>query len=88
MRLRSCRRACVPHSLQVRAVVQEDGGNIVFKRWDASSGTVWVLMEGACVGCTMSKDTLHNGVLRLLQHYVPEVQGVCEERSAAVESAS
>ena len=58
--------------------MQEDGGNIMFKRWDALSGTVWVLMEGACVGCTMSKDTLHNGVLRLLQHYVPDVQAVCE----------
>lgn len=59
-------------------MVQEDGGNIIFKRWDELSGTVWVLMEGACVGCTMSKDTLHNGVLRLLQHYVPEVRAVCE----------
>jgi len=74
------------HALQVRAVVQEDGGNIMFKRWDADSGTVWVLMEGACVGCTMSKDTLHNGVLRLLQHYVPEVHAVCEHPSTPDDS--
>ena len=74
------------HALQVRAVVQEDGGNIMFKRWDADSGTVWVLMEGACVGCTMSKDTLHNGVLRLLQHYVPEVHAVCEHPSTPGDS--
>ena len=56
----------------------------MFKRWDALSGTVWVLMEVACVGCTMSRDTLHNGVLRLLQHYVPDVQAVCEQPAAAV----
>ena len=73
-----------PQPKQVRAVVQEDGGNIIFKRWDPVCGTVWVLMEGACVGCTMSKDTLHNGVLRLLQHYVPEVQAVCELTSVPV----
>jgi Fe-S cluster biogenesis protein NfuA len=74
--------------LQVRAVVQEDGGNITFKRWDPDSGIVWVQMEGACVGCTMSKDTLHNGVLRLLQHYVPEVKEVCENPSTLVEQVS
>ena len=63
--------------------MQEDGGNITFQRWDEPTGTVWVTMEGACAGCTMSKDTLHNGVLRLLQHYVPEVQAVCEQGAAA-----
>ena len=76
------------HAAQVRAVVQEDGGNIMFKRWDAGSGTVWVVMEGACAGCTMSKDTLHSGVLRLLQHYVPEVNAVCEEPPAPSSAAA
>tara|TARA_E500000178_G_scaffold73301_1_gene71062 strand:+ start:1804 stop:1959 length:156 start_codon:yes stop_codon:yes gene_type:complete len=30
-------------------------------------------MAGACSGCAMSKQTLHEGVERMLKHYVPEV---------------
>ena len=36
-------------------------------------------MAGACSGCAMSKKTLHEGVERLLIHYVPEVIGLLGE---------
>ena len=36
-------------------------------------------MAGACSGCAMSKKTLHEGVERLLIHYVPEVRGLLGE---------
>ena len=36
-------------------------------------------MAGACSGCAMSKKTLHEGVERLLVHYVPEVIGLLGE---------
>ena len=36
-------------------------------------------MAGACSGCAMSKKTLHEGVERLLMHYVPEVRGLLGE---------
>jgi len=36
-------------------------------------------MAGACSGCAMSKKTLHEGVERLLKHYVPEVNQLIGE---------
>ena len=37
-------------------------------------GVVTLQMAGACSGCAMSKKTLHEGVERMLKHYVPEVK--------------
>ena len=36
-------------------------------------------MAGACSGCAMSKKTLHEGVERMLKHYVPEVKQLIGE---------
>ena len=36
-------------------------------------------MAGACSGCAMSKQTLHEGVERMLKHYVPEVNKLIGE---------
>ena len=47
------------------------GGMINFLSYD--NGIVRLEMAGACSGCAMSKQTLHEGVERMLKHYVPEV---------------
>ena len=44
------------------------------------NGTVRLEMAGdACSGCAMSKQTLHEGVERMLKHYVPEVNKLIGE---------
>ncbi len=63
---------------RVRPAVAQDGGDILFKRYDKDSGIVFLQMKGACAGCPSSSMTLKSGVENLLKHYVPEVAGVEE----------
>lgn len=57
----------------MRPAVQEDGGDIFYKGFNASTGTVDVQLAGSCVGCPSSTITLKNGVEKMLMHYIPEV---------------
>jgi Fe-S cluster biogenesis protein NfuA len=59
---------------RVRPAVANDGGDIIFKGYDA--GRVWLKMQGACAGCPSSTATLKQGIESLLKHYVPEVTEV------------
>jgi Fe-S cluster biogenesis protein NfuA len=59
---------------RVRPAVLQDGGDIIFDRFD--NGTVYVRMQGACVGCPSSTATLKTGIERMLKYFVPEVQSV------------
>ena len=61
----------------VKDNVAMHGGMINFLSYD--KGIVTLEMAGACSGCAMSKKTLHEGVERLLVHYVPEVIGLLGE---------
>lgn len=61
---------------RVRPAVANDGGDIVFKRFDVDTGIVHLSMRGACSGCPSSALTLKQGVENLLRHYVPEVTAV------------
>ncbi len=61
---------------RVRPAVANDGGDIIFKRFDADTGIVHLTMRGACAGCPSSTLTLKQGVENLLRHYVPEVTAV------------
>ncbi len=61
---------------RVRPAVANDGGDIIFKRFDAETGVVYLSMRGACSGCPSSAMTLKSGVENLLRHYVPEVTAV------------
>jgi Fe-S cluster biogenesis protein NfuA len=61
---------------RVRPAVAQDGGDIVFGRFDVESGTVYLHMRGACSGCPSSAATLKAGVENMLRHYVPEVMRV------------
>ena len=62
---------------KVKDNVATHGGEINFLSYD--QGIVRLQMAGACSGCAMSKRTLHEGVERLLTHYVPEVRGLLSE---------
>ncbi len=60
----------------VRPAVEGDGGAIDFKSFDEASGTVTVVLKGACSGCPSSTATLKGGIESLLKTHMPEVQEV------------
>lgn len=59
---------------RIRPAVAQDGGNIVFDRFE--HGVVYIKFEGACAGCPSSSATLKSGVENMLRHYIPEVTEV------------
>lgn len=61
---------------RIRPAVAQDGGDIVFDRFDSATGVVYLHMRGACAGCPSSAATLKSGVENMLRHYVPEVNRV------------
>jgi len=61
---------------RVRPAVAGDGGDIIFKGFDGSTGIVLLHLRGACSGCPSSVITLKNGIENMLRHYIPEVNAV------------
>ena len=61
---------------RIRPAVAQDGGDILFSRFDPQTGVVFLNMKGACAGCPSSTATLRAGVENMLKHYVPEVTRV------------
>ena len=61
---------------RIRPAVAQDGGDILFQRFDVDTGVVYLSMRGACSGCPSSSATLKAGVENMLKHYVPEVTRV------------
>jgi Fe-S cluster biogenesis protein NfuA len=61
---------------RIRPAVAQDGGDILFGKFEPDTGVVWLHMRGACAGCPSSAATLKAGVENMLRHYVPEVTRV------------
>lgn len=61
---------------RVRPAVAQDGGDIVFHRFEPESGIVHLSMRGACAGCPASSFTLKQGIENMLKAYIPEVTAV------------
>ena len=61
---------------RIRPAVAQDGGDILFNRFDMESGVLWLHMKGACSGCPSSSATLRSGVENMMKHYIPEVTRV------------
>ncbi|MEO0465609.1 MAG: NifU family protein [Pseudomonadota bacterium] len=61
---------------RVRPAVAQDGGDIVFDRFEPDTGIVHLHMRGACAGCPSSTYTLKQGIENMLKAYVPEVTAV------------
>lgn len=61
---------------RIRPAVAQDGGDILFHKFEPDTGVVWLNMRGACSGCPSSTATLKAGVENMLKHYVPEVTRV------------
>lgn len=61
---------------RVRPAVAQDGGDIIFHRFEPETGIVHLSMRGACAGCPSSSMTLKHGIENMLKAYVPEVTAV------------
>src|SRR5882757_6791326 len=61
----------------VRPAVEQDGGAISYKSYEA--GIVTVELRGSCSGCPSSTITLKAGIENLLKRMVPEVTEVVSE---------
>ncbi|MBR1648669.1 MAG: NifU family protein [Alphaproteobacteria bacterium] len=61
-------------ALKIRPMIQKDGGGIVFKGYN--DGIVRVELQGKCVGCPHSQNTLKNGVEKILKTYIKQVKAV------------
>ena len=61
---------------RIRPAVAQDGGDILFDKFEPGSGVVHLRMRGACSGCPSSTATLKAGVETMLKRYVPEVTRV------------
>lgn len=59
---------------RVRPAVANDGGDIVFDRFE--EGVLYLHMRGACAGCPSATVTLKQGIENMMRHFVPEVQEV------------
>ena len=65
---------------RIRPMLQGDGGNLKYVGMgsEGEEGIVFVVLQGACVGCPSSGATLKQGIERMLMHWVPEVVEVQE----------
>ena len=61
---------------KIRPFIQRDGGDVLFVRYEESTGTVYIKLLGACEGCAAIDETLQYGVGVLLQEEVPGVVDV------------
>ena len=59
----------------IRPALQADGGDIVLREVDETTGIVTVTLTGACVSCPASTQTLKAGVERIMRD---RVDGVTE----------
>ena len=62
---------------KVRPYLQNDGGDVQFKRFE--NGVVYVSLVGACSNCPMAVMTLQDGIENALLNEVPEVIKVVNE---------
>lgn len=59
---------------EIRPAVAQDGGDIVFHKYE--DGIVYLFMQGACAGCPSSTMTLKQGIEVRLKEAVPSIREV------------
>lgn len=59
---------------RIRPAAQEDGGDILFHSFQ--DGVLNLSMHGACHHCPYARQTIKDGVEKLMRHLIPEVQQV------------
>lgn len=61
---------------EIRPAVAMDGGDILFQRFEADTGRVYLHMRGACSGCPSSAFTLKEGIEVRLKEAIPQIHEV------------
>ena len=61
---------------KIRPFLQRDGGDIAFDHYDDETGTVFIKVIGACMGCLYIGPEITEGVTTIVQDEVPEVNTV------------
>ena len=59
---------------QIQPSVEMHGGVVTLEKY--KDGIATMFMSGACSGCASSSYTLQQGILQMLQYYIPEVKNV------------
>ena len=59
---------------QIQPSVEMHGGEVSLHSY--KDGIATMFMSGACSGCASSDYTLQQGILQLLQHYIPEIKDI------------
>ncbi len=62
--------------IEVRKMIQRDGGDLELVSVDEESGLVKVRFQGACVGCPSAAITFQSAIERTLKQALPEVKTV------------
>lgn len=65
---------------ECRPLLQQDGGDVEFVRYEVETATAEVRFTGACARCPLSIMTLRAGIERLVQLYVPHVRRIEQVR--------
>lgn len=61
---------------EIRPFLEADGGNISLV--EITDATVFVQLEGACLGCSVNQMTLKNGVEATIKRYAPQIKRIIE----------
>lgn len=72
----------------MRPAVQADQGDLILVDVDEDTGVVTVELQGACVTCPASSQTLKAGIERILRDRVPGVTEVVEINSVGMDEVS
>ena len=68
----------------IRPAIQADEGDIDLIDIDESTGVITVELQGACVTCPVSTQTLKAGIERIMKDRVPGVTEVVEVNSVGM----
>jgi Fe-S cluster biogenesis protein NfuA len=62
----------------IRPALQADGGDIILREVDETSGVVTVTLTGACTTCPASDQTLKAGIERIMKDRIDGVTEVVQ----------
>jgi Fe-S cluster biogenesis protein NfuA len=62
----------------IRPALQADGGDIILREVDESSGVISVTLTGACTTCPASDQTLKAGIERIMRDRIDGVTEVIQ----------
>ncbi len=72
----------------IRPVIQADAGDVALIDVDESTGVVTIELQGACVTCPASTQTLKDGIERIMMDRVEGVTSVVDINSVGMSESA